>query len=949
ANVPAGATPTPTPPSQPPSQQAGIISPCAGALHTVKVTDQAFLDGGGSPFEGLDRPSCADKLVTVRGGQTTAPNFNLFTDVPLPTHFWGLTINDLGLTLDKRSMQYGEALGLPNVPMGLYDWSGRLLDTTHTDFNGFYEALEPSTDTFNCPVPAGPCPNMYRFTGNDPGSQDHPNADYNPRYRTISTNFQAWPGLYTVTDTAPTQVATTALTPGSTAVNLTQCDLGSSWPQLYAVDRPYVRQGTPSDTRSVKIKGVNFGTTKGTLKVGSTTLAAAAVTAWTDTSITFTVPASVPLGAQTVAITRSGTGGLSSVNTLTLQVLGAATTTNSATNPKLAEVGPGKQFGTVQAALQAANPTSTNKFWMVVVWPGTSTSLNPQGEYNENLIVHHRVKIQGVGPGGFNADGSYVPGSVIDGSGFNPDNPNGAAWLALLSGLTYSGDPAVPDAAVMTVLDDPRNSNAPATYPVTVDGLRITGGAQSDFPTNVNEITGGFKTPYGANGALVTQGGGIYVHSHVANMQVTDNVIQGNGGSYGGGVRVGTPYRDDNLNTGFTLARNQIRDNGGTNLAGGVGIFAGSAGYQVSDNALCGNFSAEYGGAISAFGYQTNTGGTIRNNRIWFNSSYDEGGAVMVAGELPATTTALSQGSGPVTIDKNVISENLANDDGGGIRLLQVSGSHISRATPGTVTITNNTVTENISTHEGGGIALDDAAFVAIVGNAVADNLTTASAVTSDGLPAPAGLSTAQNSDPLQARLKNGTLFPNSQTLAGTTFSKPNILDDVFSDNRAGSFSGGWVTGIGGTLPDGTANDVNHWDMGLADHSGTLSPVSSVIQSTDGTDGGTNTTVSDTPGFKDPSTVSVDVLASRTYPAFRQSLIIGELLPPTLSSDYHLTGITSPAYGRGAANSTTAWGTGSPGWKYQVSVPATDIDGDKRPQGTTRTPRYDAGSDQLVP
>ena len=78
---------------------------------------------------------------------------------------------------------------------------------------------------------------------------------------------------------------------------------------------------------------------------------------------------------------------------------------------------------------------------------------------------------------------------------------------------------------------------------------------------------------------------------------------------------------------------------------------------------------------------------------------------------LPANPANLSEGTGPVTIDKNVISENLANDDGGGIRLLQVSGSHVSRLAPGTVTITNNTVTENISTHEGGGIALDDAAF----------------------------------------------------------------------------------------------------------------------------------------------------------------------------------------------------------------------------------------------
>ena len=39
----------------------------------------AFNAGGGSPFQGYDRPLCGDKLVTVRSGQATAPNFNLFT------------------------------------------------------------------------------------------------------------------------------------------------------------------------------------------------------------------------------------------------------------------------------------------------------------------------------------------------------------------------------------------------------------------------------------------------------------------------------------------------------------------------------------------------------------------------------------------------------------------------------------------------------------------------------------------------------------------------------------------------------------------------------------------------------------------------------------------------------------------------------------------------------
>ena len=235
----------------------------------MNVTDEAFNAGGGSPFQGYQQPYCTDKLVTVRTGQATAPNFNLFTDVPIPTHFWGLTLNDLGLTLDKRSVNYGEAQGLPFVPVGLYDWSGRLVDTLHTDFNGLYEALEPSTDTYNCPVPAGPCPNMYRFVGNDPGQPGALNPDYNSRFRTIATNFQAWPGLYTVTDEAPTQVATTALAPDTTVANPTVCDLGPTAPQLLAVDRPFVRKNTAADTRVVTVTGFGFGATAGTLKSGT--------------------------------------------------------------------------------------------------------------------------------------------------------------------------------------------------------------------------------------------------------------------------------------------------------------------------------------------------------------------------------------------------------------------------------------------------------------------------------------------------------------------------------------------------------------------------------------------------------------------------------------------------------------------------------------------------------
>ena len=108
-----------------------------------------------------------------------------------------------------------------------------------------------------------------------------------------------------------------------------------------------------------------------------------------------------------------------------------------------------------------------------------------------------------------------------------------------------------------------------------------------------------------------------------------------------------------------------------------------------------------------------------------------------------------------------------------------------------------------------------------------------------------------------------------------------------------------------------------------------------------------STTVTDAPGLKDPYELTVNVLASRTYPAFRQAVVVAEILPPSLMGDYHLAGTSSPAYGRGSQGTTVRWGAAPSGWTYAVSSPAVDIDGDKRP--SLSPTRYDAGSDQLTP
>ena len=910
SDPPAGAQPVPDP-GEPPSQGNGFTPECAGPNHTVQVTDQAFIDAGGSPFESQAKPLCDTKLVTVRGGQSTAPNFNLFTQVPLPTHFWGLTINDLALSNDPRSMEYGEAQGLPGVPMGIYDSFGRLVDTVQTDFNGFYEALEPSTSTYNCPLPAGPCPNMYRFVGNDPGQPGHVNRSYNPRYRTIATNFQAWPGLFTVTDTAPTQVAVVAVAPGSTQVNPVVCTLADSTPQVYASSRPFVRRTGSAADRTVTITGTGFGATKGSgallldppvgAELNATT------TTWNDRQITFTLPATFPLGAASMTI-RTGSGG-TALNTLSLQVVGSATAAVTASNPRVFEVnrpgGGAGSFGTVQAALNAARAST---FAVVAVWPGNASQDNPVGAYFENLVVNSPVRLQCVGPGGQYADGTYVPGSALNGLGFNADNAAGTAWFTLVGSLTYAGPVNVPDSAVVTVLA--RANQFTSTFPASIDGFTITGGAQADFATNINTTTGGTRTPAGAPGAAITQGGGIYVHAQANFLRISNNVIVGNGGSYGGGIRVGTPYSGTTArNDRVTISHNQIRDNGGTNLAGGVGLFTATTNYSVDHNDLCGNFSAEYGGGISHYG--NSGGGSIANNRLWFNQSYDEAGGIMVAGELSTNLSLPSAGSGAVSIHENLVQDNLANDDGGGIRLLQAGNFPVS--------IVNNMITDNISTHEGGGIALDDSTNVRIVNNTVMKNVTTATAVTSTGAPAPAGLSTATNSDQLQATLPAGS----------PTWSNPLLFNNIFYDNRAGNWNGSYVSGI--ASPQAPAGDpFRHWDLGSVDAGVTLTPTNSILQQYDPgvVVSGTNKVGVD-PQVKAPFDVSVMIQTSRTFPSFREAVIVAKNVPPQLQGDYHLIGITSPAVASGALS------------RSGVAAPFIDYDGDQR------TVRPEIGADEI--
>ncbi len=142
---------------------------CAGAAPHGRFVREPDLPEAPGLHSRAAKPLCNVKLVQLTNGKSVVPVFHLFTDVPMPTRFWGLIVDDLTFSADPRSLLYGEKAGVPFAPVGIYDYTNRLITTVESDFNGLFDVLLPSTNRINCPTPSGVCANLYRFVGNDPG------------------------------------------------------------------------------------------------------------------------------------------------------------------------------------------------------------------------------------------------------------------------------------------------------------------------------------------------------------------------------------------------------------------------------------------------------------------------------------------------------------------------------------------------------------------------------------------------------------------------------------------------------------------------------------------------------------------------------------------------------------------------------------------------------------
>ena len=229
----------------------------------------------------------------------------------------------------------------------------------------------------------------------------------------------------------------------------------------------------------------------------------------------------------------------------------------------------------------------------------------------------------------------------------------------------------------------------------------------------------------------------------------------------------------------------------------------------------------------------------------------------------------------------------------------------------------NNIIVNNVSTHEGGGIAIDDAPNVRIYNNTIMKNVTTATAVTSNGQPAPAGLSTGR-----QQRAAAGDALPRQRA----RFSNPLLFNNILWDNRAGTRRPGTVTGIGAAgrrnrrSTDGTS--------ALPTAPACSRPTNSIVQQEPRpirTRRARPTSATD-PAVVDAYERSLVFAPWRTNPNFIGAILVGQTCRRSSSAT-----TTSPtpdaslrAYNTGAANKARARATSSR--RRPLRAPPTDID-----------------------
>jgi hypothetical protein len=712
-----------------------------------------------APYAGQVRPLATMKWVTVSAGRNAAADFHLYTEVPKATRVVGFVLNDLTAEFNASSPIYGEK-GSPGwLPISILDWAGHEVAHVYSDEFGSYNALVPSTYAVNIPAPSGVAPNMLTIILNDPtmadptdptGRRRIPDPFYSPNFSTTPWTLHFYPGSVLYADTPIVPIA------GFVGPSNKQLDVepADHTPVIWSVTNataglpgPYITASNdvivvtakgptsvpdpaqPFGSSGMITRDFGFGSTVGSVTLEGVPLQ---ILSWNSSSIHFSLPANFKSGAEGRLMVTRGDNGLTTPMGITLTYGGSGTFhIVQPRSPTLLDPLPDP----IQEAVDAAAPGD-----VIIVAPGV---------YQENPILYKPLRVQGAGEATM-VFANPTPATRL------------ATWQAKVLSILGTNPFAGSENAGFTVFGT--NATDFTVFPSRIDGFTIRG---------------------------AIAGGGVQVYDSAHNLRLSNNRIDGNQGSNGGGVSLGQMDNAGTIfnNSNVVIQSNQILKNGGVNGAGGVAIYTGATGYSIRDNLILGNFCRGNGGGIghegvSAGGVIANN--TIRNNEVFFGTAVGgDGGGIFIGGDAVAAGAgaALSTGSGSVTIEGNLIQGNLAGSgSGGGICLYGVNGEDVS-ASPNpvdwyTVNLFNNIIVNNVAGYAGGGIALTDAARVNIIHNTVANNDSAATAQA-------AYQAGATNSTPQGAGIVSFLHSSLFAAASGQTYSSPVLYDSIVWHNRS--------------------------------------------------------------------------------------------------------------------------------------------------------------------
>jgi hypothetical protein len=408
------------------------------------------------------------------------------------------------------------------------------------------------------------------------------------------------------------------------------------------------------------------------------------------------------------------------------------------------------------------------------------------------------------------------------------------------------------------------------------------------------------------------------------NVNVHHNMITNNS-STGDELFTGTPAGAGGVSicTGsdfYDFNYNWVCGNFSSGDGGGVGHLGFSYKGDIEHNTIV--FNQSTNPSIPANGGGLVVMGAAPDATITVNGVATECGSVTDNDCVPG----LSDGIGPdLVINANLFVGNGAEaGSGGGIRLQGVNGADVARfpSNPGRwyhVTVSNNIIDNNVAGWDGGGVSLEDALAVTFINNTISSNDSTASAGTlfttlgaplassqspaptcldqnggAASCPQPAGLVSMQNSPQLTSSFTTGRITcppgnyapgsaangPNAASGGGTCIhvSYPALYNNVFWQNRSfqvgvgalgtgalnqqkvvSLYNANFTRGLGsaaasqastGACPSGAS----YWDLGVRNDTGptnhastfTLDPLHGVLTSTAGYSG---TNLSSNPAF----------------------------------------------------------------------------------------------------